>query len=342
MLQEILNDLSTTERRQKLVALVRKWGDVNTNGLLEETSQTFSVPAVEGFIGYRIKFGNAVVYGDPVCSPENKPLLAKIFQEYCNTQKRGVVYTIATEDFAEWAMNNLAAVTIEFGEKLIFDPQNNPVNNKGPKAVLVRRKVKHALKQGITIREYLEKNYNNLSDIEKQLENVAVKWLQKRHGPQIFLSGVSLFKNRYGKRWFYAQQGKQIIGLLTLNRLESKNGWLLTNVMGTKDAPSGLSEALIISTLQILEKENCHYVLVGPIPAKQLGKIIGISKFYANFTRWLFNCAKCIFNLEGHHTYWEKFIPKRTESSYLIFPQKNLGYSSIKALMQAYNVSLGS
>ncbi len=339
MLQEILNDLTTSER-QRLVALVRKWGDVNTDGLLEDTCQTFSIPEIEGFIGYRIESRNAVVYGDPVCSPENKPLIAKAFEEHCSTLKQGALYTIASKDFAEWASKHLAAVTIEFGEKLIFDPQNNPVNKKGPKAVLLRKKVKHALKQGITIREYIENDYNNINpaNIEQQIENVAAKWLQKRHGPQIFLSGISLFKNRYGKRWFYAQQGDQIIGLLTLNRLESKNGWLLNNVMGTKDAPNGLSEALIVSALQTLEKEDCHYVLVGPIPAKQLGHIIGMSKFSANITRWLFNCAKCIFHLEGHSTFWDKFIPMQTESSYIVFPQHNLGYSSIKALMQAYNV----
>ncbi len=338
MLQKVLN--APVTEREKLIKFVRRWADVNTDGLLEESSQMFSVPGIEGYIGYRIESSNAVVYGDPVCSFENKPILAKAFQEYCNSQKLGVLYTIVSEDFAEWASNNLEAVTIEFGKKLVLDPHSLPIHNKDPKLALVRKKVRHALKEGITVQEYIGESNKDSRDIEQQIENVSTKWLQNRRGPQIYLSHLSLFKNRLGKRWFYAKQGESIVGLLILNRLESKNGWLLNNVMTLKDVSSGLSELLIISALETVEKEGCQYVLVGPIPDLQLGKITGISRFWAKMTRGVFQCAKYFFHLDGHYTYWDKFDP-HFESSYLIFPKKNLGYSSIKALMQAYNVTIG-
>lgn len=333
MLQEIQPEQAI--EWQTRVKLVRRWGDVNTNGLLEDSTLAFSAPGIEGFIGYKIEASNVVVFGDPVCSLENKAPLAIAFQDYFNSKKLGVVYTIVSQDFAKWALEHLSATTIEFGENFIFDPQNNPMNNHGHKAGLVRRKFKHALKEGGVVKEYAGQD----SIIEQQIENAAAEWLKNRHGPQIYLCHMTLFKNRLGKRWFYAEREGHIVGILVLNRIEQKDGWLLTNVMMLNDAPHGLSELLIISVLQILEKENCRYVSVGPIPAKQLGEISGISPFRAQLTHWIFKCAKFIFHLEGHTVFWDKFQPQ-TESSYLVFPQKNLRYSSIKALMRAYNVSM--
>lgn len=332
MIQETLSEKTTLER-SRLVEFVRKWGDVNTDGLLEERSQVFQAPGIEGFIGYRIETSNAVVFGDPVCASNDKPSLATAFQNHCESNHMGVVYTIISPEFASWASANLSAVTIEWGEKFVLDPQKNPVNNTGSKAGLVRKKVKHALQEGIVVLEYTDQD----PLLEGKLEAVASEWLSKRHGPQVYLSHVRMFKDRYGKRWFYAQKDEKIIGLLILNEVQEKKGWLLNNLMIVKDAPSGLSELLVISTLQALEKEGCQYVLIGPVPAKLLGKITGVTDITAGVTRWLYKGARLVFHLDGHERFWEKFQPSQ-ESSYLAFPKKNLGYSSVKALLRAFNV----
>jgi lysylphosphatidylglycerol synthetase-like protein (DUF2156 family) len=322
--------------RQNLVKLIRKWGDVNTDALLEETCRVFSTPEIEGFIGYKIESSNAVVFGDPICSPSDKPLLAQAFDAECKKKKLNVVYTIVSQDFAKWSSENHSSIAVEFGTKFVFDPHNNPAYNSGSKGVLVRKKVKNALKNGVVVKEYLGDD----PSIEKQIEQLANDWVQKRQGPQIYLCQVTLFKDRYGKRWFYATKNGQIVGLLLLNELQAQGGWLLNNVMMINDAPKGLSELLIISTLEILDKEGCRFVLAGPVPSKELGKIIGVGGFRSTLIRMMFKLARRIFQLDGHATFWGKFQPQY-ESSFLLFPHKNLRFSSIKALMKALNASKG-
>lgn len=335
MNQEILTTQKPLDR-ETLVKLVRKWGDVNTPPLVEEACHVFSIPEVEGFIGYKVESNNAVVFGDPVCAPENKPALAKAFDEDCQERKLEVVYIIVSKQFADWVTDNLSGVSIEFGMNFIFDPQNIPTNNTGMKAVRLRNKVKHALNEDVVVKEYVGEDPNT----EKLIEKVAQHWLEKRHGPQIYLSHVNLFKDRYGKRWFYAQKNDKVVGLLLLNELQSHNGWLLNNVMMFNDAPKGLSELMIISTLEVLGKEGCRYVLAGPVPAKKLGKINGLNGLGSTLTRFAFTVARYVFQLDRHAPFWDKFqIP--SESSYLVFPHKNLGISSIKALIKALNASKG-
>ncbi len=335
MIQEILADQIPSQRSTRL-ELVRKWADVNTDALLEEDCHSFSIPEIEGFIGYKIASKNAVVFGDPVCSPRDKAALALAFDEDCKRKNLGVVYTIVSQDFAQWASVNLSAVMIEFGIKFVFDPRHNPAQKTGSNGVLVRKKVKQALKDGVVVKEYLGHD----PKIEKQIEEVADIWLKKRHGPQIYLAGVTLFKDRLGKRWFYACKGDRILGFLLINEVQSQKGWLLNNVMMTPDSSKGLSELLIISTLETLDQEGCRFVLAGPVPLKDLGIIVGLGKVANSIIRFVFKIAKYFFNLEGHATFWNKFQPQY-QSSFLLFPHKNLRASSIKAIFQALNASKG-
>jgi lysylphosphatidylglycerol synthetase-like protein (DUF2156 family) len=337
MRHEILVEKSSfnekLENRQDLVELVRKWGEVNTDGILDPSCKIFSDSKIDGLIGYRIEAGHAVVFGDPVSDPKNKGILAFAFQKFCEEQKLGVVYTMASEEFTHWCAEHLSGILIEFGEKFVLDPLNNPMDNTGSKAILVRKKVKQALREGVDVQEHT----GNDPLFEEKLDAVAKVWLQKRKGPQVYLSHINLFEDRYGKRWFYASQQDQIVGILLLNELQFHQGWLLNNLMITKEAPNGTSELLVVSALKILNQENCRFVLIGPVPAKQLGKITALNGFAESFTRWIYRCAKKIFHLEGHKVFWEKFQPT-VESSYLFFPKNNLSFSSAKALLQAFNV----
>lgn len=321
---------------EEILKLVRQWGYVASDGLLEKNCQIFSIPEVEGFIGYKFELLNAVVIGDPVCAPKDKPVLALAFDEECRKKNLGVVYTIVSQEFAEWANQHLSAVVIEYGKILVLDPQYNPSRNTGSKAVLVRKKVKHARNEGAVVKEYL----GNDPKIEKQLEDVATEWLQKRKGPQIYLCHLALFENRYGKRWFYAQKGTRIVALLILNELQTEKGWVLNNVMMVKDAPKGISEFLVVSILDVLNQERCRFVMAGPVPSKSLGKIMGIGEIKSAIIRFIFRMSRHVFHLDGLSVFWEKFQAQE-KGSYLLFPHHNLRLSSIKALMQALNAEKG-
>ncbi len=314
----------------RLVELVRKWAEVNTDGLLDKTTQFFSVPHIEGFIGYHVELGNAIVLGDPVCASEDKVALSKEFESYCRNQKLLVVYILVTEEFANLAVEQLSFSAIEFGTKFILDPLKQAVSP----TTLLRKKVRQCSRNGVEIYEYTGDDV----EIEKSLQHVATEWIQARKGIQVYLGHPDLFSNRTGKRWFYAKHEGKIIGFVLLNELKSHQGWLLNNVMFLKNSPSGISEHLVMSALQTLEKEQCRFVLIGPVPAKELGKVMGLGKTTTVLARWVFKALKKICRLDGHEIFWEKFDPE-FGSSYLLFPKKQFRFSSVIALLRALNIS---
>lgn len=326
-----IKDLSES-RRSLIVSKIRKWGGLNTDAILDSNCQLFSIPSIEGFIGYRIESNCAVVFGDPVCPLANQVQLAEAFRYYCEEQGLNVIYTIVSEQFTRVSANEHKRVLIQFGNKLVLDPSDDPLKRTGPKAVLVRKKVKHALNKGIVFSEYLTGD----PVLERSIEEVGSSWLKSRHGPQVYIAHFNFFNDREGKRLFYAKQGERVVGFLLLNEIQASSGWLLNNLIIDADAPPGTSELLITSTLKVLEMEKSKSVIVGPVTTVQI-EIGGLGVFPSWIARRVFSAAKRVFRLDSQRVFWDKFQPLN-EPSYLIFDKINL--RTVKALMRAMNVKI--
>jgi lysylphosphatidylglycerol synthetase-like protein (DUF2156 family) len=317
--------------RSQIVDLVRKWAEANTDGILDHATQYFSVPDIEGIIGYRIELGHAVVMGDPICAPVDQLALAKEFEKYCQLRNLRVVYVIVSERFASLAFDQLSFSAVEFGTKFILDPLKHADN----KTALLRKKIRQSTRNGVEVLEYL----GNDPKIEDAIEQVANQWVQARKGIQIYLAEPTIFHDRLGKRWFYAKYQGKIIGFVVLNELQSHQGWLLNNVMVLKGSPSGVSEHLVVSAIEALEKEKCRRILIGPVPAKELGKMLGFGKILTKLVKLIYKSLKKICHLDGHEIFWDKFQPE-LGASYLLFPRKKFRISSVLALLKALNLSL--
>ena len=121
-----------------------------------------------------------------------------------------------------------------------------------------------------------------------------------------------------------------------LNQLQALEGWLLNHLMFTPDAPHGTPELLVTSTLEELSQEGCSFLTFGTVAGKSLGKIVGLSPFFAWWTRHLYYLTIKTLRLNGHRKFWEKFHPQ-SESSYLLLSEPKVGLREAMALMRALN-----
>lgn len=326
---------SLDEERILIVQNVRRWGGAASDAVLDPSCNIFRIPTIEGIIGYRVESGCAVVFGDPLCAASDIPELTLSFDRFCKENGYKLIFVTSTEQFSNWALKNLCNASIVFGEELIIDPHKDPRKNTGVNGSLVRRKVKHALKENVVVKEYTSQNL----EIEESIQKVADAWLEKRRGPQIYISHVRLFADSFGKRWFYAQQGENIVGVVLLNQLQAHQGWLINHLMITPTAPHGTQELLITTVLETLANEGCHFVTFGSVPKESIDQIQGFSKLSSMLIQGSYKLAKHIFRLEGHKKFWEKF-QVQSRPSYILFNQPTIGLQEISALTQALNVQL--
>lgn len=312
--------------------LVHEWGCSISEAVLDSSCNYFHIPEIEGFIGYRIAYGCAVVLGDPICPENQKATLAEAFQAYCQENHMTTMYFIASEKFSTWAINHVSKILIEVGEEIVFDPFIDPT--LGHKGAKLRNTIHHAQHLGLTVKEYTSQDLN----LEKKILEVGEIWLKARKGPQIYLGHLNFFDNKNNRRWFYLQDASQkIIGMALLSRLNAYEGWLLKFLIVIPDAPRGASELLMTSILDTLRQENCHFITYGMVPIDHLGKIVGLGIFSKQIAKISFQMAKWIFHLNQRKIYWQKFHPQ-SEKSYLLFSSPTIGTNELRALAHTMKV----
>lgn len=326
--------MNNLEDRPVIIQKVRQWGGSASSAILEPTCMYFRDPNIDGLIAYKNFSNCAVVIGDPVCDPAHHEALASSFHDYCQQKNQRIIYLTASEPFARWGYQKLQGALIQFGHEIILDPQSDPRERHGVHASLVRRKVRHAEHDGVTILEYKEHD----PQLEKQLRELGYRWVKQRRGHQIYLSHVRLFEDRQGKRWLYASHQGRPVGVLMLNKLESRQGWLLNHLMLSNDAPHGTPELLVIKALEILKQEGCHFVTCGFVPSTKVIEVTGLGSYSSWLTKQAYWIAKKLFHLEGRAKFWEKFEPQQA-NSFLLLSRPSIGIQEINALMHAMNAS---
>lgn len=324
---------TTSDSRLLVDHYVREWGGAASNVLADNTCSLFTDPNIQGLIGYRVEGRCVIVFGDPVCSLENRPLLVQAFHQRFEAEGKNIVYATTSEEFSYWAMENVCKGLIEVGEELVLDPLNYP--KQGSNGRLLRKKSNHAKRDGVTIKEYTIHDEH----IEKGIELAGKTWLEARNGPQIFLAHVDLFSDRNSKRWFYALKDEKIVGVILLNRLEAHGGWLLNLLMATPEAPIGTSEFLVTHALDVLCDEGCHFLSFGTVPSQQLGEIRGLGAASVWIARTVFKSVVKFFQLDGRRKFWLKFEPV-SRRNFILFTKPRIGFSEVWAIMRAFNANL--
>ena len=314
---------------------VQRWGNCTSIALLDSACNFFTIPSINGVIGYRMESKCAVAFGDPVCLQEDIPQLTQAFHDYCKQKDKNIVYIATSERFMHWIVRHKQYSALAVGDELILDPSHDPKAAQGRKASMLRNKYNQSTRNGIVIKEYT--GYDTA--IEQGIEAVRSCWLGNRQGPQIYFYRVTLFDERVHKRWFYAEYKGEIVGALVLNKITAYEGWVLNVLMLSEKAPNTTSEFMILLVLTILREEGCRFFSVGATPAAQLGRIEGLNAVSAWLARKAFLLAKKIFHLNDRQRYWRKFQP-RTEPSYVLLNKPYVGFSQVLAIMRALNASL--
>lgn len=314
--------------------LIHRWGNSASEATLEFDCHYFSLPQIDGCIGYHVAAECAIVFGDPICSWEDVPELTTAFHHFCQEKGWNIIYVIASEKFSKWCIQEkFCNIQIEVGEELVFNPENDLT--LGPPGNKFRNQLNHTSRHGLQVKEYLAYD----EELEHAMQQVGQAWLKGRVGPQIYLGNLDFFSNRIGKRWFYVQDNEKITAMAMLSRLEAYQGWLLKYCPTIPYALRGTSEVLMLSILETLRNEDCHYLTYGMVPKEHLGEILGLGKISTWIAKHVFLIISRIFHLEQRKLYWYKFHPQALRS-FVLLNQPHIGFREIRALTKAFKIKL--
>jgi lysylphosphatidylglycerol synthetase-like protein (DUF2156 family) len=295
----------------------------------------FSAPGIRGLIPFRRGVRCLVGIGDPICDARDTDGLAERFRRDCAGRGLSTVFAAASESFASRCVARGYAA-IEFGEELIFDPQRDP--RVGADGRELRKKLNRAARAGVIADEHARGF--GAREAEREMETVANGWLSARWGPQIFITPLSLFAERQGRRWLCARHGERMIGVLSLLRVQVRRGWVFEHLVALPDAPQGTTELLVTSALDVLRGEGCRYATFGPSTLERLGRMWNVGSYGEAVGRAVFSSTARFFHLQSLSHYRRKFQACAIEPSYLLFHPARFGLCEATGLLRAFNLSL--
>lgn len=313
---------------------ITRWGNPASIALMDPACQIFNSPNVPGLIGYKYQAKHIIVFGDPLCPAEVRDQMTREFHDHFKDSARNIIYVATTEQFTKESLEQTCEAAINIGQEMVIDPTQDPRNNSGEKASLLRRNCKKALQHEITIHEYREED----SELEKIMNGLGDSWSQHRQGPQVYLQQVNIFSHRECKRFFYAKLKNKVIGVLILTRLDAYQGWVISFAMMDPQAPYCTSDYLIVNVLEILGKEHCHFFAIGTVPIHSIETIYGLGSLTTWCIRKSYSVAMKHFKLTERERYWKKFCPT-TESTYLMLAKPKLGFSGTYGIFSALNAT---
>lgn len=284
----------------QIASVIKRLGNPVSTILLDSPCHVFTLPKIDGLIGYQLVRHCAIVMGDPVCASQDLAELTEGFHRYCEECNWTIMYLLSSGQFAQWAMsNNRCKTSIQVGEELILDPTQFQLRQK------LRWKVNHAKQFGVEVKECLSLDLA----LKEKMEIMIQTWLSGKHGPQIHLGSLASFEIHPNKRIFYAFQAGKVIGLLALSRIDQFQGWVVSSFLALADAPVGTTEDLLSSTVAVLAEENCQFLCLGAVAGPKMGKIVGLSRFWKFCAHAIFGCARWLFHFDRRKIYFDKFHP---------------------------------
>ncbi len=312
-----------------LISKVKRLGNPISILLLNSDCKIFTVPGIDGCVGYQLVGNCAVVIGDPLCLKEQVSKLIDSFHAYCKEQNWTTVYFLASEAFAHYATGqHLCCSLLQIGSQLNIDPTKFHLKQK------LRWKINHSLKAGVIIKEHREQDHS----MDDQMKAAMKTWQESKHGFQIYLGSFDLYANYKEKRIFYALEEGKIIGILTMIRLDHFQGWAITSFLALPNTPAGITEHLMCHVFTILSAENCRFLCLGFISGMKIGETAGLNPFSTFFAKLVFTLSRWLFHLDEKSIYLKKYSP--TLSKTYILCDDKIGISELLAIKNTLKVKL--
>jgi lysylphosphatidylglycerol synthetase-like protein (DUF2156 family) len=274
----------------------------------------------------------AVVFGDPLGEPRDWEDVGEAFASLC--QEKGWVAVHVASKQPRHAPDE---ASFAFGALVFADPQHDP--EAGHAGRHLRQNLNHVRRLGLTVREYL--GVPEDAELEARVQATCDRWCKAHRKPSMFLGKPRLFTERAGRRWFVAEQGREVVGMLSLLRAGNLDGGRLVNlVFAAPDAPPHTTDLLVSALLRQLRGEGATRVCLGLAPRSELGEMEGFSSVSSTLAPPIYRMSTRVMHLEGLGSYWTKFGVVREEPVFVRFRPGRIGMRQLYGLARALHLAV--
>ncbi len=271
----------------------------------------------QSFLSYAVKGKIALVSGDPVGPVTEIPNLLKEFSYFIKGAGLSSCFLAVSHE----TLQNL----VEIGHKHVHIGKEAIINLSAFKKSLLKKKVRRAeryvLNQGVTCRIYKRRDIPTA--YLNQLQDISEEWLNDKGGKEKrFTMTLGRIPNEMDQdcEMVLALQNETVIGYLTFVPVYASKGLSLDAARKKKHVPNGLTEFLLIQSLEYFKKNGIQSVSLNFATFHYSAK--GEQKFSDTlFLTFLYKVLSSVYMTNTLYAFNNKFLPQWRER-YIAFEKK--------------------
>ncbi|CAM6101407.1 unnamed protein product [Calypogeia fissa] len=305
------------------------------------TTSSSSSAFPEGCPDYAISFkpchGVAVMYGDPLCDPNQVGPIFDSFCAYAKRRKWRVAVIGATQRLVDHAVNRAGWGAMEFAVASVLNPTTDVIA-VGKGFQTIRRDNRRLASAGWKVEVYDPSGAageGRSLGLEAELSGLYKEWREERNArgiPQTYSTVLEpwLFPGACRHLYVRSPDTGKVAGLATMIRLGGVDGYLLDPLLAVAGSPRGVTEILTTQALSLLQDEGATYLTFGFAPLMNLGSILNVPALVEKPSRVCYSKLQEHLGLGGKKIWHEKWRPERSEGNWLLFPPGGVtGYVTV-------------
>lgn len=305
---------------------------------LNDTTQHFETPGIDGVVAYQVAGRTLVQLGGVFAAPADRPALLAAFTAYARTQHRRVVAVQLLREDADlyaahgFVVNQLGA---DYARGLA------EFHLRGKKHMQLRNKVSRARRAGVIV---AEEQYDEALGAE--LDLVDGVWLRAK-GRRVkeleFMVGQRGGTSQGLRRLFVARdEAGAVVGYVSFSpAYGERSGWLHDLSRRRPDGPPGVLELIVVTAVEAFQAEGAGVLHFGFTPFTSLDpehEVAGASRVAARIVRLLADRGSAIYPAADQLAYKEKWGPDLVEPEYIAF-QGGLSLRAVWDLLRLTNAA---
>ncbi|KAF1346663.1 aspartyl-tRNA synthetase-like protein [Delphinella strobiligena] len=315
--------------------LIANYGDASNTSWLEPRTEIWRDEHTGAAVGFVPHQGYAITVGDPLCHISQYTKIISGYLRYIKKERNlKPLWLLCGADTEEILASKLDWRTFSVAAEQRLDPGNNPAVHDHD----IRRKIRHAEKEGVKIHD-CPLGEPPSKDIKAKIDKRVQDWLANRKGKQVHLTDIHPWQDEEHRVYHYATDKEgTICGLVIMAQLSPEHGWQVKFSLDFPGAPSGAIEHLVMHALKEAAATGATSVTFGGGATNKLNPGHNLKGTRIKVLSKAYHAIATELKLTNKSEFREK-LGAQEDPIYVCYPPHGLGPSGVKAILTFFEDS---
>ena len=317
---------------QPLEKLIANYGDASNTSWLEPRIQVWRDEHTGAAVGFCPMDHFGIIVGDPLCHVSQYTKTMAGFLRYITKERHlKPLWLLAGADAEEVLATRFNWRTFSVAAEQRLDPSINAAEHEHE----VQRKIRHAEKEGVKVRDY-PIDSPPPEEIRQKIDGRIQDWLKNRKGKQVHLTDVHPWQDIEHRQYHTAiDKDDQIVCFVVMAQLSPDHGWQVKFALDLPGAPSGSIEKVVTHALKFIAQNGATNVTFGGGATSEFKPGHNLKGTRVKVLSKAYHAIATELHLTNKSEFREKLGAKE-DPVYVCYPPHGLGPSGVKAIMNFF------